>query len=47
LDGLKEHHKTWIKAYGEISWNDFLNKLLKIDETGIWVKEVIIAELKR
>jgi hypothetical protein len=47
LEGLKEEHKTWIKAYGKISWNDFLDKLLKLDETGIWVKEVIIVELKR
>jgi hypothetical protein len=29
-----------------MSWSDYLTKLVKMNETGIWVKEVISAELK-
>ena len=46
FDSLKEHHKAWIEAYGIISWNNFLNKLIKMNETGSWIKEVIVVELK-
>jgi hypothetical protein len=35
-----------VEAYEVISWNDFLNKLLKMNETGSWIKEVIVVELK-
>ncbi len=46
FDSLKEHHKAWIEAYGIISWNNFLNKLIKMNGTGSWIKEVIVVELK-
>jgi hypothetical protein len=46
LDNLKQHYKTWVEAYGIISWNDFLKKLLNMTETGYWIKEVAIVELK-
>jgi hypothetical protein len=46
FDNLKEHYKIWVHAYDTISWNDFLNKLLQMNETGSWVKDVIIVELK-
>lgn len=46
FDSLKEHHKAWIEAYGIISRNNFLNKLIKMNETGSWIKEVIVVELK-
>jgi hypothetical protein len=46
FDSLQEKYKAWRNAYGEISWTDYMNKLLKMDETGSWIKEVIIAELK-
>jgi hypothetical protein len=41
------HYKTWVDAYGGISWQDFLNKLSTMQETGSWVKEVIAVELKK
>jgi hypothetical protein len=47
IDDIKEHYKKWVYAYGIISWNDFLNKLLSMNETGSWIKEVIAVELKR
>ena len=46
FDSLKEYYKIWVEAYEVISWNDFLNKLLKMNETGSWIKEVIVVELK-
>ena len=46
LDDIKKHYAKWVYAYGVISWNDFLNRLLYMDETGSWIKEVISVELK-
>lgn len=46
FDNLKKHYNAWVEAYQTISWNDFLHKLLQMNETGIWVKDVIIVELK-
>jgi hypothetical protein len=44
---MTDHYKAWVEAYGRISWDDFLNKLLKMQETGSWIKEVIEVELKK
>ncbi|HEY9385859.1 MAG TPA: hypothetical protein VIP70_02375 [Nitrososphaeraceae archaeon] len=46
FDSLQEKYKAWRNAYGEISWIDYVNTLFKLDETGGWIKEVIITELK-
>ncbi len=46
FESLKEHYNQWVRAYGTISWSDYLTKLVKMNETGIWIKEVISAELK-
>jgi hypothetical protein len=45
-DSLKKQYDAWVKAYGGISWDDYLKKLLTLDQTGSWVKEVINLELK-
>lgn len=47
LESLTGHYKAWVDAYGGISWQDFLNKLSRMQETGSWVKEVIEIELKK
>lgn len=47
LASLTGHYKEWVDAYGGISWQDFLDKLSTMKETGSWVKEVIAAELKK
>jgi hypothetical protein len=44
---LTDHYKAWVNAYGSISWDDYLNQLLKRKETGSWIKEVIEIELKK
>lgn len=47
FSSLQEHHKTWVRAYGDISWEAFLEKLDGMQETGQGVKEVVKAELKK
>jgi hypothetical protein len=47
FDNVKNHYKVWVKAYGSISWEEFLNKLVGMQETGRWIKEVIELELKK
>ena len=34
-------------AYAGISMGDYMKKLLTLNETGTWIKEVINAELKK
>lgn len=41
------HYKAWVNVYGRISWEEFLTKLLSMQETGSWIKEVIEVELKK
>jgi hypothetical protein len=43
---LKKQYDAWVKAYGGISWDDYLKKLLTLDQTGSWVKDVINLEQK-
>jgi len=47
FDSVMNHYNAWVEAYGGISWEEFLNKLTKMHETGSWVKEVIAVESKR
>jgi hypothetical protein len=47
LESLTGHYREWVDAYGGLSWQDFLGKLSKMNETGSWVKEVIEAESKK
>jgi hypothetical protein len=47
FDSLINHYKTWVNSYGRISWEEFLTKLLSMQETGRWIKEVIEVELKK
>ena len=43
---MVNHYKAWVNAYGRMSWEEFLTKLLNMQETGSWIKEVIGVELK-
>jgi hypothetical protein len=45
---LKENYKKWNKAYStNLTWNQYLDKLSKLENVGIWIKEVIVIELKK
>ena len=46
-DGLMTHYRAWVEAYGQISMKDFMDRLLKMKETGSWAKEVIKIETKQ
>lgn len=45
-DSLKKQYDAWVTAYGVISWDNYLKKLLALDQTGSWVKDVIKIELE-
>jgi hypothetical protein len=47
FDSICNHYKAWVSAYGRISWKEFLTKLLGMQETGSWIKEVIAVESKK
>ena len=43
-DGLLNHYRVWVEAYGGISMQDFMDRLTKMGETGSWAREVIEVE---
>jgi hypothetical protein len=45
-DSLQKQYNAWVHAYGGISKVDYLNKLLTLNQTGSWVKEIIGEELR-
>jgi hypothetical protein len=46
LEQLRGHYEAWVQAYGTMEWGEYLARLLKMPETGAWVKEVIEAEIE-
>jgi hypothetical protein len=42
---VRAAYPLWVKAYGSIEWNDFLDNVKRNPQTGQWAKE--IAELLR
>ena len=45
---LKENYKKWNEAYSKnLAWDQYLDKLSKLENVGIWIKEVIDIELKK
>jgi hypothetical protein len=45
-DNVKKHYKIWDKAYEGLSWIDYMNKVLELNETGSRVKELVTAEIR-
>lgn len=43
-DGLLNHYRAWVDAYGKISMEEYMDKLMAMRDTGTWVKEVIETE---
>ena len=43
---LKKHYEMWNKAFDGLTWIEYMNKLLKLSETGSWVREVICTEMR-
>ncbi len=43
---LMKYYEQWQRAYGVLSWESYIQKVLKIeDKVGIWIIEVIKHEL--
>jgi len=43
---LQSGYESWLKAYGVLSWDDFLQRLLNLtDIVGALIKEVVEYEL--
>ncbi len=45
-DTLKENYKAWRKAYKDVTWEEYLARLLELEETGGWIKDIIRYELQ-
>lgn len=43
---LKDKYTQWAEAYGNLAWRDYLEMILKLSETGRWVREVAELEVK-
>jgi len=41
LKNLKEAYPRWKEAYGGMKWEEYLKRLLELEETGEWVKDVV------
>lgn len=46
---LEERYKDWVKAYGKLSWSDYLIKIVDDQDipVGDWVREVADHLLKK
>lgn len=44
---LKNEFRNWESAYGEISWERYLEAVAEVDETGEWAKQVAKNELSK
>ena len=45
-NSLQKQLTAWVNAYGGISQQDYMKRLLRMNETGSWVKDVINIELR-
>jgi hypothetical protein len=41
LSNLVSKFEVWKRAYGELTWNSYVKRVEGLEETGLWVKEVI------
>jgi hypothetical protein len=46
FDKLVSRYESWKRALGEISWEDYLTKLLELQETGSSIRDIIEKELQ-
>jgi hypothetical protein len=45
FDKLISNYASWKRVLGDISWVDYLTKLLDLQETGSSIKDIIEKEL--
>jgi len=46
-ENLKRGFKKWKYAYGSITYEDYLLRILAIKETGKWVRDVALHQMKK
>lgn len=46
-ESLVSNFKRWQEAYGDLSWKEYCERLLKLQETGVWVKEIATHMLNK
>ena len=46
FDKLVSGYQSWTRALGEISWRDFLRKVIELQETGSSIRDIIQKELQ-
>ncbi len=39
-ESLRSEYKSWSEAYGELTWEEYLDRIIENGETGEWVVEV-------
>lgn len=38
-NNIEKNFPKWVKAYGELSWDKYIEILCRRNETGSWIKE--------
>lgn len=38
---VNSRYQHWVKAYGQMEWKDYLDKVKRNGHTGQWAKEVV------
>ena len=46
FEKIHEAYPKWRSAFGEMSWERYLESITKLEESGIWAKEVASFELR-
>ena len=44
LESLRAGYEAWNAAYSGIAWEVYLDKVKTLQDTGEWIKEVIVLE---
>ena len=46
LAALRRSYDKWARGFGELSWNAYLQRIIKLPNTGVLVKEVAVLGLR-
>lgn len=41
LTNLKSAYEIWAEAEGHLAWEEYINQVYELEETGRWIKEII------
>lgn len=46
FERIRQQYMSWKRAYGDLSWERYLESISKLDCTGVWALEVSSKELQ-